>query len=166
MEILDIYQENGEKTDRTIQRGETIKAGDYILVVHIWITNNRGDYLIQKRAHHLKYYPGIWAMTGGAVRKGESSQEAALREVEEELGFKAEKNKMGKITRMKRGHMLTDIWSLHQSISLDSLKIQKEEVSQVKWVSRCTLEEMISGSIFFDYGSEYLMYIFPERKQY
>lgn len=159
MEILDVYNENGERTDRTIPRGEELGEGEYLLVVHIWIINHRGEYLIQRRASHLKHHPGIWAVTGGAVLQKESSLGAALREVEEELGFKAERGSMGKITRMKRGHMLTDIWSLHQSISLDSLKIQEEEVSQVKWVDRCTLEEMIAQSIFFDYGEEYFMYI-------
>ena len=50
MELWDILDEKGNKTGRTMVRGNRIKRGDYHLVVHIWAKNEKGEYLIQKRA--------------------------------------------------------------------------------------------------------------------
>ncbi|MCK4257383.1 MAG: NUDIX domain-containing protein [Halanaerobiales bacterium] len=63
--------------------------------------NDKNEYLIQKRADHLKLLPGIWAAASGAAIKGEESKTAAIREVKEELGIKPCANKMKKIKRIK-----------------------------------------------------------------
>lgn len=160
METWDIYDEYGNKTGRTVIRGEKLAEGDYHLVVHIWIMNDNNEYLIQKRTDHLKHMPGIWATTGGSAIKGEDSQTAAIREVEEELGIEPNTNKMKKIKRIKRKDNFADIWFLQQNISLDEIEMLKEEVSDVKWVSKETLNEMIENGIFHNYGSEYISYIF------
>ena len=57
MEIWDILDENGNKTGRTIIRGEKLEVDEYHLVVHIWIINSNGEILIQKRPEHLEFAP-------------------------------------------------------------------------------------------------------------
>ncbi|HAX91461.1 MAG TPA: hypothetical protein DCY07_04540 [Rhodospirillaceae bacterium] len=42
--------------------------------------------LIAKRAPHRQLYPNLWECGGGQVKAGESFQEAAQREIKEELG--------------------------------------------------------------------------------
>lgn len=41
MELWDIYDKYRQKTGRTHERGNTMKEGDYHLVVHVWIINDK-----------------------------------------------------------------------------------------------------------------------------
>ncbi len=43
--------------------------------------------LLQKRDHQPERYPGYWALFGGQIESDESPEEAAVREVKEELGL-------------------------------------------------------------------------------
>ena len=46
MEKWDLYTRNRECTGREQIRGETIPEGLYHLVVHVWLKNHQGQYLI------------------------------------------------------------------------------------------------------------------------
>ena len=98
MEIIDLYNGKREKLNKTFIRedGEP-EDGEYKLSVHVWILNNRGEILIQKRNENLKRNPGKWAFTGGIVDSGETSVEGAIRESKEELGIDIDKNKIERI---------------------------------------------------------------------
>lgn len=151
MEIWDILDENGEKTNRTIARGETLKPGDYYLAVHIWIRNGSGEYLIQKRADDKPLWPGMWAATGGAVISGESSLEAVLREIEEELGIRPDAGEMIFVERLKRKDWFTDLWLLEKDVALEDITMQAEEVSAVKWATMDEIRQMIETKTFVHY---------------
>lgn len=159
MEIWDILDEDGNKTENTIKRGEELKNDQYHLVVHIWIINDSNQFLIQKRAEHLELEPGIWATAGGSAISGENSKEAAIRELKEELGFKPKSQNMKKLKRLQRKDNFTDIWILEQDISLKDVNHSKKEVSKVKFVNISELKKMIEQNKFYDYGDEYFRYI-------
>ena len=48
----------------------------------------RAAVILTKRALNLRMHAGQWALPGGGVDKGERPEEAALRELEEEVGLK------------------------------------------------------------------------------
>ena len=55
--------------------------------VYILVFNRRGELFIQKRSLGKDIYPGCWDVAaGGVVLAGESYPDAALRELQEELG--------------------------------------------------------------------------------
>ncbi len=57
--------------------------------VHIFISDGRSNIWLEKRAEHCDTYPGYHnSSAAGHVAKGEFYEQAAKREVEEELGFK------------------------------------------------------------------------------
>lgn len=152
MEIWDILDENGEKTGRTMLRGDPQKPGEYYLAVHIWIRNGRGEYLIQKRADDKPLWPGFWAVTGGAAIAGESSMETVLREIEEELGVKADPDRLRLVDRQRWKGWFTDVWLLEQDFPLENVIIQPEEVSAVMWASVDTIREMAKRGEFVQYS--------------
>jgi isopentenyldiphosphate isomerase len=157
MEIWDILDEHGDKTGRTITRGEALRPGEYYLAVHIWIRNSAGEYLIQKRADDKPLWPGMWAATGGAAISGEGSLQSALREAEEELGVRPDSGRMEFITRIKRTEWFTDIWLLRQDIRIEDIVMQKEEVSAVQWATKEQILSMVERKDFVEY--EYLQEI-------
>ncbi|MCR5376712.1 MAG: NUDIX domain-containing protein [Lachnospiraceae bacterium] len=54
----------------------------YHLVVHIWIRNAAGQYLMTQRSANKKTFPLAWECVGGSVVKGEESlAEASTDEV-------------------------------------------------------------------------------------
>ena len=48
-EYFDILDENGNKTGKTKLRSEVHRDGDWHKAVHIWIINENGDILLQRR---------------------------------------------------------------------------------------------------------------------
>ena len=90
MEKWDLYTRNRELTGREQIRGEAIPEGFYHLVVHVWLKNRHGQYLISKRSADRPTYPLFWECTGGSVLLGETSLHGAAREVKEEVGVDLE----------------------------------------------------------------------------
>ncbi len=149
MELLDLYNNKKEKIGKVFDRNSSEpKDGEFKLSVHTWIVNSKNEFLIQKRSDNIKRHPGKWAFTGGAVDAGESSLEGAMREVNEELGIEVLPENMEYLISFKREKGFVDVWLLKSDINEDDLKLQKEEVDMVKWVSLDELEDIISSGNF------------------
>ncbi len=167
IEIWDIVNENGKPTGKTTVRGRfTLKPGEYHLVVHIWIISSDGSFLIQRRSENKKLMPGEWAATGGAAISGESSFEAARRELFEELGIRSDNQSLKKILHLKRRNSLLDIWLTVADVDASKLKLQADEVSEVNWVTESELRAMIKEGKFHNYGKDYFEKVFSEIKRH
>ena len=76
----------GEAKRGEMRRRNLIHRATYILVF-----NHQGQLFVQKRTMSKDLYPGYFDIaTGGVVLSGESYEEAAIRELQEELGATAE----------------------------------------------------------------------------
>ncbi|SHJ25750.1 ADP-ribose pyrophosphatase YjhB, NUDIX family [Clostridium cavendishii DSM 21758] len=136
-EYWDLYDENRNKVNLIHERGVPIKSGLYHMVVSVWIRNKDGKYLMSKR-HPNKQYPNLWECTGGAVILGETSLQAAIREVKEELGIELDEN-LGKLIYSKRRDECQDfyyVWLFNSEIDLSKLTLQEEEVVEARWMSK------------------------------
>lgn len=163
MEKWDVLNADGEYTGKTTLRGMcNLRPGEYHLVVHIWVISSRGDILIQRRSDNKKLMPGEWAATGGAAISGEDSYTAANRELYEELGISSNKQTLKKLTRIKRRNSLLDIWLINKDIDCEMLRLQKDEVAEVRWVSRNEFKEMIKNGNFHNYGTDYFDTVFQK----
>ena len=85
-EYLDVVDQNdqviGRETREHVHRAHLIHRG-----VHILVVNDSGRVLVQRRADSVDNYPGYFdASVGGQVASGESYEQAAARELEEEIG--------------------------------------------------------------------------------
>lgn len=167
MEIWDIMNENGVITGKTAVRGRTtLKNGEYHLVVHIWVVDSNGNFLIQRRSEKRKLMPGEWAATGGSAISGENSLTAAARELQEELGIKAPKGSLKLARRLKRRNSFLDIWFIKCDADISRLRLQRSEVAEVKWATMDELKIMVETQRFHNYGREYFKTVFEYAAEF
>jgi len=152
MEVLDIYNKYRQKTGRTIERGAPMEEGDYHLVVHVWIINDKGEFLIQKRQPWKIGWPNMWdCSAAGSAILGETSKEAAIRETKEEIGIDLNISKADILLTVKFSRGFDDIWLVRQNVDSKDLKLQYEEVADAKWVSYKEIKEMVQRGEFIKY---------------
>jgi len=101
-EKLDIVDENdniiGEDTRENVH-----KKGLLHREIHVWIYNDKGEILFQKRSHNKDTFPGLLDVSvGGHVERGETYEQAAVAELEEETGLKASKDDLYFIKKVRR----------------------------------------------------------------
>ena len=154
-EIWDLYDGCGEKTGRTMVRGEAIPTGFYHIGVHIWPMNGRGELLIQRRSMSVQWKPGIWAATGGSAVSGEEPLAAARRELREELGYAASEEEMRFVARLRRSNSYCYVYAVKTDRMENDFSLQKEEVSAVRWCSPQRLMQMVAEGSMYNYGDAY-----------
>lgn len=87
-EYLDIVTEENVIVRRALRSECHGNPGLIHRAAHILVFNSRGQLLLQKRSMSKDIQPGKWdTSVGGHVASGESYEEAAFRELEEELGI-------------------------------------------------------------------------------
>ncbi|HUI28751.1 MAG TPA: NUDIX pyrophosphatase [Candidatus Acidoferrales bacterium] len=59
-----------------------------IVEVVIFRKKDVPEFLVLKRADNDRIYPGLWQLVSGGIKRGEKAHEAAIREVNEEIGVK------------------------------------------------------------------------------
>lgn len=150
MELLDIYDRDGNKKGITVFRGEYIRPDDYILVVHVYIYNASREFLIQRRSRKKKVNSGKWDITGGAVQSGETSKAAALRETQEEIGLTLDPEKIRFVGRSVSIKHLVDVYFIETEVDIATCCLQEEEVSEVKMVPAQRLLDTLKISDFQD----------------
>lgn len=141
MEKWDLYTKYREKTGKEHIRGEKIPEGLYHLVVHVWIRNSRGEYLLSRRAADRPTYPFFWETVGGSVLQGETSIEGAVREVKEEVGItlSPESGQLAftKIRDTVNGEKfrdILDVWVFYYDGEADLTAATTKEVAECKWL--------------------------------
>ncbi len=155
MELWDLYNADRIKVGTDHVRGTDIPDGCYHLVVHVWIKNSKGQYLISKRAADRPTFPNMWECVGGSVIKGEISLDGALREVKEEVGIDLN-GSMGRVIFTKtRGIIdgkkfddIMDVWLFSYDGEVSLSKATTKEVSEVRWLSRKEIMNLYENHLF------------------
>lgn len=145
MELWDLYTEDRMPTGKTHVRGEKVPAGCYHLVVHVWIQNVKGEYLISQRSASRPTCPLMWECVGGSVVAGETSLEGAIREVKEEVGLDLDPS-TGKLVRSYlRADDLLDVWRFSYDGDVSLENATTDEVAQVKWMTPAQVRELLES---------------------
>lgn len=139
MELWDIYDENCKPTGRTHERGTPQAPGEYHLAVSVVAVNSRGEVLCTLRSMDKPNMPGVWESPGGGVLAGETSLEAAVRELFEETGIKAAQEEMVFLSRRRsegfnNEGFFMDVYGLRRDIKTDELVLQPHEVDAARWL--------------------------------
>jgi isopentenyldiphosphate isomerase len=92
-ELINIINENDEVIGHG-KRAEVHNGEELFQVVHIFVRNAAGQFLLQQRSPQKGYPNLLQAGAGGHVLKDELRDDAAERELKEELGAEGELRKL------------------------------------------------------------------------
>ena len=155
MEKRDLYDENKKLTGETIFKGEKVPKGRYYITVVVWIQNDEGNFLIQKRV--LKK-DGKWSTTGGHLVSGETSKQGIFTEIKEELGLDLTDKEIILFKTIKTEDDFVDLYYLKADVDINNVVMQKEEVEDVKWASIEEINKLIETKKFSDSHAKFFEY--------
>ncbi len=167
MELWDLYDKHRKLTNQTMTRGDVMLKDTYHLVIHVVIFNSKNQMLIQKRKYDKVSNPNMWDISvGGSVTAGETSQQGAMRETEEELGLNIDlHNQLPHLSiTFERGY--DDIYIVNCEADLETLAVPNEEVSDTDWASIDEIYQMIDDKTFISYRKSLIQLLFDMRYQY
>ena len=144
MEYLDLYDVKKNLTGEKIVRGKgkpQVPENNYINIVIIFMQNSEGKFLFQITS---KEKGNEIATTGGHVKSGQTSYEAILAEVDEELGLDISKEDVKMIDSYIFGVAFMDVYYLNKDINISDLKLQDDEVDSVEWFTVDKIKELIN----------------------
>ncbi len=159
MELLDILNEDGTVSGVVKERSQVHRDGDLHRTSHVWIARKNKksgmDILLQKRSHNKDSYPECYDISSaGHIVAGSGFLDSAIRELEEELGLKVEKEELilkgtrrFHIEEIFHGNLfcdnqLSNVYLLWRDFDEKELTLQIEEIESVRWMD---LEECMHG---------------------
>lgn len=166
MELIDVIDENGNQVGYIKERCSNLGDDEFALVVHVWIKNNEGKYLVQQRAKTKVTDPLLWSITAGFVGCGETSLETVNRELEEELSITTNLDEVNYVTRLlpKDGYKhIVDIYMIDKNINYDDIMLQAEEVETIDYWDKEEILNNVKDNVFYDFNlmyDNYFEYIF------
>ena len=140
-EYVDILDESAHPTGERMTHTGTNLVGAWHAGVHVVLYTRDRRVLLQQRSKAIMFHPGLWEVgVGGVVAAGETVEQAALREVSEEVG--AAPFHLEYVTRWKYNHHIPT-QGMHMKVFLHAfiaeidpahLKLQRSEVQRVRMV--------------------------------
>jgi len=141
-EYLDILDKLGKPTGEICLKSEAHKRGYFHPTVHVWFYTKKREILLQKRGSKKQTFPNLWDVSvAGHVSTGEAIEDAALREVKEEVGIEIKKSQLVKIDVRKNVNLhpngvkdceFQHVFLVELNVPFDKLKMQKEEVDDLR----------------------------------
>lgn len=158
MEYLDVLDENGIFTGEIVTREEAHRLGKWHRAIIVAIVNNENKVLLQKRSKYKKKRPEMWDISvAGHVSSGQDALSASMREVGEEIKVNFNWDIAAKDFRYMFSYrcqetfddgiienQFYDFFIMREPKikRVSKVKIQKEEVEEVRLVSPAELDEM------------------------
>ena len=153
MELLNVYDTDGNLTDRVVPRGDksVVLSGDeHIGVVVVFIENSKGEFLMQKTSVEKGSED---SSTGGHVDVGETPLTSIIREIKEELGIDVDSGELEYLGFLLYDKPIRFMYYLKKDIDIKDVVVQEQEVEFVKYMSIDEIKEIISkGKITESHG--------------
>ena len=146
-DLVDVYNENKEKTGKTkIRHKDEFEKGEYIVGVQATIINSKNEILISKRSENQKKFPLMWECNGGAILAGETSLQGILREVKEELGIVLNEDEAIFLKTVKKEKLFKDIYIFRKDVNIDDISFRDGEAVDAKLVTIDEYEKMYDNN--------------------
>jgi 8-oxo-dGTP pyrophosphatase MutT (NUDIX family) len=136
-----------------VERGEAIRKRWLHRVATTICRDREGRVLVYRRPEGLSRFPGHYDVCfGGAVGVGESYQAAAARELEEELGVRAETRLL--FTYLCDGRISPYWLGVHDAIITGDIEPDPAEVAWCGWMTESELHAAVRRWRFIPDGQE------------
>lgn len=145
-ELVDRVDEQ-DRVVGTVDRGEAIARHWLHRVATTVCRDAEGRVLVHRRAADMSRFPGQYNfLVGGAAEVGESYEEAAARELTEELGVRAPVRFAFKY--LCRG-VISPYWmGVHEAVVRADITPDPDEIAWHAWVTEGELREMAGRPTF------------------
>lgn len=153
-ERIEVVNPDGSPTGVIRSRREIHRDGNWHRTVHVWVRNSAGELLLQKRSASKETHPGMWDISAaGHVAAGELSENAALRELREELGLERSPNQIRFLfttpTRYQNpatgltDNEITDVYLTEFDSTVENIECGRTEVDEVLFIAPVTFARRI-----------------------
>lgn len=143
-ERFDVVNKNRKPLNYTKERGEKLNEDEYNTGVESWIISDN-KILMTKRSK-LKSHPGQWEVPGGCSQAGENSWETLIREISEEVNLTVTPDNTEFIDTQLYKKQFVDIYQSNINIDLKKIKLQEEEVSDIKLINKEEFNKLIENN--------------------
>ena len=139
-EIFEIVDDNNNIIGRTARSQCHGNPELCHRTAHVIVLNKSGDILLQKRAKDKDIQPGKWdTAVGGHLMMGETFEQAAIREMNEELGIPSVQP-ISLLFNMKiRNEIESENVAVFSTVYSGPFTIQKSEIDEVRFWPLCEL---------------------------
>lgn len=132
--MIDIVDENDKVIGKATWQ-EARKKGLAFRAANVLVFNQKGELFVHRRSRNLPTFPGMWDFKlGGIVDAGESYEEAALRELNEEAGIQNAKPEYLFSQKHRNGKHKVNR-KVYRCIYNGKMKLQQEEIEEGKFVA-------------------------------
>jgi isopentenyl-diphosphate Delta-isomerase len=148
-EIMDVVDSDNIPTGVSYDRSIIHSEGHWHRSSRIWIINNSGMVLLQRRAPEKDLFPLFWDVVGGHVPSGGSYICTAVRELREELGILVRDRDLKEIGTWKDDIFTYEFqctYFLHADIPISAMSLQLDEVTDVRYFEVEEIRRMIDNS--------------------
>lgn len=138
MELIEIVDKDGNFTGEILDKDVAHDRNLLHNEIAVFIINDQNQILLQKRSANKRFNPNKWALCAGHVDAGESLENAALREVKEEVGLFLSDEDLHpyserEISIKDTNSHITYFYYAKTNLKEEDFIIQLEELSEVKW---------------------------------
>ena len=144
-EYIDIWNEDGTPSGKSVLKDVAHLNGWFHPTVHIWMFTTKGNILLQQRGAHKETFPRFWDVSvAGHVMAGETILDAALREVDEEIGITISSEELIQVAIRKNTNVhpngikdceFQHVFLCELKTEIENLTIQEEEVDGIELIS-------------------------------
>ncbi|WP_067510610.1 NUDIX hydrolase [Actinoplanes sp. TFC3] len=136
-----------------VRRDEAIRRGWLHRIATTVCRDEQGRFLVHRRGDALVRFPGYHEVTiGGAVAVGESYQQAAARELFEELGIRAVVRPV--VTFLCRGELGSYWLGVHDAAVTGTPAPDRSVVAWTGWMTHPELQAAVKNRRFIPDGQE------------
>lgn len=161
MELWDVYDINRNRIEgRVSVRGSDDMTDDeFHLVIFAAVCNSEGKLLCSLRDRN-KMFGGTWEFCGGSALSGETSRQAAERELLEETGLDV-KDCKGSIVAQntkywKGSNWFYDVWLFRCDFDVSALVPQQGEVERIDCFTFDEVKELLACKNFTGITEEFI----------
>jgi 8-oxo-dGTP pyrophosphatase MutT (NUDIX family) len=146
-ELVDIVDDD-DRIVATVTRGEMRAQRLQHRAVSIAVIGSDGRLLVHRRADTKDVWPGMWDLAaGGVVAAGEGYEDAARRELAEELGIDVDD-----MEPLGEGRFSDATVALigrgYRCVHDGPFRFTDGEITEVRWVDRAALEDLMGTERF------------------